>query len=132
MPTPCDIQKRREIVFHSTPPDQVERAMPLLEGLPNLTARVCDPLCIEVRYCIREYTLQALETGLEAQGFHLATPLLLKLKRALVYYVERIQRENLRIPEAQVKNYQAHVEGWGKRPHGDHDDTPKDEWRQYR
>ncbi len=132
MPTPCYIQKRREIIFHATPPDQVERALPLLEGLPHLTARVCGPLGIEVRYCIQEYTLQALEAGLVAQGFHLGTSLLLKLKRALIYYVERVQRESLRVPDAQTKNYQAHVEGWGKRPHGDHDDTPKDEWRQYR
>ena len=132
MQTPCDIQKRREIVFHGTPLGQVERALPLLEGLPNLKTRVCGPLCIEVQYCIQEYTLQALETGLEAQGFHLGTPLLLKLKRALYYYVERIQRENMRVPEAQTKNYQAHGEGWAKRTHGDHDDTPNDEWRQYR
>ncbi len=132
MQTPCDIQKCREIIFHDAPRGQIERALPLLEGLHHLKARASGPLCIEVEYCIQEYTLQALEAGLEAQGFHLGGALMLKLKRALIYYIERVQRENMRVPEAQTKNYQAHGEGWGKRPHGDHDDTPNDEWRQYR
>ncbi|TSA22063.1 MAG: hypothetical protein D4R70_02350 [Betaproteobacteria bacterium] len=132
MSSPCDIQKRREICFHATPPGQIERALPLLAGLPRLSARQTGAQCIEVAYCVQEYTLQALEVGLTGQGFHLGTTLLSKLKRALIYYVERIQRENLKVPEVQTKNYQAHVEGWGKRPHGDHDDTPNDEWRQYK
>lgn len=131
MSTPCDILKQREILFHGTPPGQVERARALLEGLPNLKVVRRDGRCIEVHYCVHEYTLEALESGLSAQGFHLATTLMIKLKRALVYYVERVQRDNLKIPEVQTKNYQAHVEAWGKRPHGDHDDTPN-EWRQYK
>ena len=53
MTSPCDILKRREIVFHPLPPGQVERALALLSGLPGLTASqsgcsTCHMLCRRV------------------------------------------------------------------------------------
>ncbi|MEW5787370.1 MAG: hypothetical protein AB1899_05910 [Pseudomonadota bacterium] len=131
MGSPCDILKRREIVFHPTPPGQVDRALELLAGLPALTATRTGPLSLQVAYCVADYTLEGLENGLAAQGFHLEGSLLIRIRRSLAYYSERVQRDNMGKPEHRTKNYQAHMEAWNKRPHGDHDETPL-EWRQYK
>jgi hypothetical protein len=131
MTSPCDILKRREIVFHPLPPGQVERALALLSGLPGLTVSQSGPLALQLAYCVADYTLQDLETALAAQGFHLEGSLLIRIRRTLAYYSERVQRENMGKPEPRTKNYQAHMEAWTKRPHGDHDETPA-EWRQYK
>jgi hypothetical protein len=132
MTTPCDVNKRREIVFHPTPPGQADMAVSFLGGLPNLHVERCGPLMIEVSYCIQEYTLESLEGALERIGCHLETALLLRLKRALYYYVEKVQRDNMALPEIHTKDYSmAHAEAWKARLHGDHDDTPS-EWRQYK
>ncbi len=131
MTSPCDIQKRREIVFHPLPPGQVERALALLCGLPGLTVAQSGPLALQLEYCVADYTLQDLESALSIQGFHLEGSLLIRIRRTLAYYSERVQRENMGKPESRTKNYQAHMEAWTKRPHGDHDETPA-EWRQYK
>lgn len=131
MVTPCDIDKRRELVFHPLPPGQTERALELLSGLPDLEVVRTGPRSLEIRYCVRHYSLELIESALAAQGFHLEATLMMRIRRALYYYTEHVQRQNLRLPEAQTKNYQAHVEAWRRRPHGDHDETPA-EWRQYK
>jgi hypothetical protein len=131
MTSPCDILKRREIVFHPLPPGQVERALALLSGLPGLTVSQSGPLALQLAYCVADYTLQDLESALSAQGFHLEGSLLIRIRRTLAYYSERVQLENMGKPESRTKNYQAHMEAWTKRPHGDHDETPA-EWRQYK
>lgn len=131
MTSPCDILKRREIVFHPLPPGQVERALALLAELPALTVSQTGPLSLQVAYCVADYTLEGLEIALAAQGFHLEGSLLIRIRRTLAYYSERVQRENMTKPEHRTKNYQAHMEAWNKRPHGDHDETPV-EWRQYK
>lgn len=132
MTTPCDVNKRREIVFHPTPSGQVEFALAFLKELPNLEVERRSPLLVEVSYCVQEYSLESIEGALLRIGCHLETTLLIRLKRALYYYVERIQRENMVLPETHTKDYSmAHAEAWKTRLHGDHDDTPA-EWRQYR
>ena len=131
MASPCDILKRREIVFHPLPPGQTERALELLAGLPGLTVSRSGPLSLQLDYCVADYTLEDLETALDAQGFHLEASLMIRIRRSLAYYSERVQRENMGKPESRTKNYQAHMEAWTKRPHGDHDETPA-EWRQYK
>lgn len=131
MTAPCDTLKRREIVFHPTPPDQVERAQALFAGLPGLTVVHAAPRTLHIAYSVLDYTLQDLESILDGQGFHLEATLLIRIKRNLAYYCERVQRENMGRPEPRTKNFKAHVESWDKRPHGDHDETPS-EWRQYK
>lgn len=131
MVTPCDIHKRRELVFHPLPPGQVERALELLTGLPNLEVTRTGERVLELRYCVRDYSLEWIESALADQGFHLEATLLIRIRRALHHYTEHVQRQNMRLPEIQTKNYKAHVEAWEKRPHGDHDETPA-EWRQYK
>lgn len=131
MTIPSDLHKRREIVFHATPPQQAGRAHELLSALPDLGVDRGGEHLLEVRYNVHHHTLEGLESLLMEQGYHLEVTLLIRLKRALIYHVEWVQRENMQRPEVKTKNYQAHVEAWEKRPHGDHDATPE-EWRQYR
>jgi len=127
----CDVDKLREIVFHPLPPDQIERALDLLADIAGLQVNQTGPQTLQIAYCITDHTLQDVETLLGLQGFHLEATLLIHLKRALVYYCEHVQRENLHKPEVQTKKYKPHMAAWGKNPHGDHDETPA-EWRQYK
>jgi hypothetical protein len=127
----CDIRKRREIVFHPLPPGQIRRALDLLNALPGIKADESGEVSVQIEYCIDMYCLEEIETMLGSNGFHLEGSLLILFKRNLAYYCERVQRENLGKPEPRTKNYPAHIEGWTKRPHGDHDETPA-EWRQYK
>lgn len=131
MERPGDTHKQREIVFHVTPPAQTQRAHDVLTRLPRLTVRRLGERQLEVHYDLADHSLEDLESLLSQQGFHLEVSLLILIKRALIYHVERVQRENLGKPEVKTKNYQPHIQVWDQRPHGDHDDTPQ-EWRQYR
>jgi hypothetical protein len=131
MALPGDTSKQREIVFHTTPPAQTERAHGLLSQLPRLTVRRLGERQLQVHYDLTDYSLEELESLLSEQGFHLEVSLLILLRRALIYHVERVQRENLGKPEVKTKNYQPHIQVWDRRPHGDHDETPQ-EWRQYK
>lgn len=131
MSAACDIQKRREIVFHPLPPGQIQLALKLLGQLPGVKASGLGPLTLQIEYCISEHCLEDIENLLWAQGLHLEGSLLIRIKRNLAYYCERVQRENLGKPAPRTKNYPAHIEAWTKIPHGDHDETPA-EWRRYK
>lgn len=132
MPT-SDIHKVRELYFHTTPPGQVDEAFRLLSGVIGLEiARSARSNCLIIRYDVREYTLEGLENALTAQGFHLSNTLLIKLRRALVYYCESVQRGNEQAPERQTKQTNTiYIRAWEQHPHGDSDTTPE-EWREYR
>ena len=105
---PCDLEKIREIVFHDLPPGQAEHALVLLEGLEGLVVTVgSDGSRLLVRYHICEYTLEGLETALASQGFHLDNSLMSKLKRALAYFSESVQRRNVAADEPDIKSQQA-------------------------
>lgn len=129
---PCDLEKVREIVFHPLPAGQVERARGLLEGLEGLEVWIAkDPNCLLVRYHVCEYTLEGLETALSSQGFHLDNNLLSKLKRALAYFCEGVQRRNVEANEPDIKSQQAFIKVYERHLHGDRDETPE-EWRSYK
>lgn len=129
---PCDLEKIREIVFHDLPPGQAEHALVLLEGLEGLVATVgSDGSRLLVRYHICEYTLEGLETALASQGFHLDNSLMSKLKRALAYFSESVQRRNVAADEPDIKSQQAFMKVYENHLHGDRDDTPE-EWRGYK
>lgn len=127
----CDICKEREIVFHHIPDGQVKLGVEILSTLPGLEVWQHDSTTLQVRYCLGDYTLEDLESVLAEQGLHIESSLHNRLKRAVVYYAERVQVDNMDKPEVHTKNYKAHVEAWEKRPHGDHDETPE-VWRQYK
>jgi hypothetical protein len=129
---PSDLSKLREICFNCLPADQADRAFELLDGLGSLEVRRSATVhCILVRYEVTEYTLQGLEDALIAQNFHLDNSLLHKIRRALVYYTEAVQRQNLLAPERHHKTHYPFIRAYDQHPHGDHDDTPV-EWREYR
>jgi len=129
---PCDLEKFREIVFHDLPAGQAERALILLEGLDGLVVTVGpQENCLLVRYHICEYTLESLEMALASQGFHLDNSLLSKLRRALAYFSESVQRRNVAADEPDIKSQQAFINVYERHLHGDRDDTPE-EWRGYK
>ncbi len=129
---PCDLEKNREIVFHPMPPGQAERARALLEGLEGLgVSQGPAAHVLVVRYHVCEYTLQGLETALASQGFHLDNSLLSKLRRALAYFCEEVQRRNVAADEPDIKSQQAFMKVYDHHLHGDRDETPE-EWRGYK
>lgn len=129
---PCDLEKDREIVFHPLPPGQAERARILLEGLDGLAVAATSDGCrLLVRYHVCEYTLEGLETALADQGFHLDNSLLAKVRRALAYFCEGVQRRNVAANEPDIKSQQAFMKVYERHLHGDRDDTPE-EWRFYK
>ena len=131
MNTVCDTLKSREIVFHPVPLAQAPQALSLLAELPGLSVTLVDDFTLRVAYDVAEYAIEDIESGLTGQGFHLEGTVLIRLKRALAYHCERVQRRNMGSPEPRTKNYKAFVEAWQHRPHGDHDATPE-EWRKYK
>ena len=129
---PCDLEKEREIVFHALPVGQVERAVVLLEGMDGLTVVAgIEANYLLVRYNVCEYTLEGLESALSNQGFHLDNSLLSKLKRALAYFCESVQRRNVAANEPDIKSQQAFVKVYERHLYGDSDETPE-EWRDYK
>lgn len=129
---PCDLEKTREIAFSALPAGQAQEALKLLDGLDGLNVQPGSrPNSIMVRYDVRDYTLEGLETALQAQGFHLDNALMQKLRRALIYYCELTQRDNLSVLPSQQKSVKPFVEAFQHHPHGDHDETPE-EWRDYK
>lgn len=129
---PCDLEKNREIVFHALPAGQVDRARVLLEGLEGLQVTVeASRNRLLVTYHVCEYTLEGLETALSSQGFHLDNSLVSKLKRALAYFCESVQRRNVVANEPDIKSQQAFMRVYELHLHGDRDDTPE-EWRGYK
>ncbi len=129
---PCDLEKNREIVFHALPVGQAERALALLQGLDGLEVEMGNTHDqLHVRYQVCEYTLEGLEAALTSQGFHLDNSLLSKLKRALAYFCENVQRGNVAANEPDIKSHQAFMKVYEHHMHGDRDETPE-EWRDYK
>jgi len=127
-----DQEKTREIVFSALPMHQAEAALALLDGMQGMRVEPGrHPTSIVVHYDVCDYTLEKLESALQAQGFHLDNALLQKLRRALIYFCERNQRDNLSVPPSQQKSAKPFVEAFRHHPHGDQDDTPE-EWRSYK
>lgn len=118
--------KRREIRFKDLPPGQVEQARRSLVALAGVKVEAGrDALSLTVYYNVLDYTLERLESALSDAGFHLDRPLLVRLHRALVYYVEETQVHNLRSPERLIKqSHEVYIHAYAAHPHGDHDDTP--------
>jgi len=124
--------KTRQLIFSRIPQGQAHQAAVLLEGLPHLEVlSEVDDRTLLVRYELPNYTQQRVEKALAAEGFHLDNSVLTKIKRALAYYCESIQCENLAPPPRDRLSKQIFAQLYEHHPHGDHDDTPE-EWRSYR
>jgi hypothetical protein len=122
------IAKAREIRFKATPPGQVaqaRRSLAVLRGVQVESGR--DDLSLVVHYNVLDFTLELLESCLVSAGFQLDRALLVRLHRAVIYYVEDTQVHNLRSPERLIKqSHEVYIKAYAAHPHGDHDDTPPD------
>lgn len=118
--------KRREIRFTRLPPDQARRAADLLAGLEYLDiAAGPHPRGITVGYDLVDYTYEGLERALRNLGYHLDNSLYCKIVRAIVYFTEATQLNNLKAPARLIKQAnQVYIKAYQHHPHGDRDDTP--------
>ena len=132
-PAGSGLAKTREIRFKEFPPGQAAQAMRSLAALRGLRVEPgADPLTLVVHYEVLDYTLELLDEALVNAGFHLDRSLMVRLHRALIYYVEETQVHNLRSPERLIKqSHEVYMKAYAHHPHGDHDDTPL-ELREYK
>lgn len=117
--------------FHPDP-DQVRSAALWLQGVAGIrTVQPLSPNALAVEYDLRQVTLQCVECALRELGYHLDNSLLCKLKRALFYYTEETQRENLAITqECEITQREVFVHRYQHVAHGCRD--PRAEyWREY-
>jgi hypothetical protein len=124
-----DLEKRRELVFTAEPADQENRALTLLEGLPNLKiARSDKPHTLEVSYNLKDYTLSGLEQALELEGFSLDHSFLHQISRNIIYYCEDTARHNMEIPSHITKKNEkdVFVEVGAHHMHREHAGIPPD------
>ena len=120
------VAKTREIRFKDFPPGQAAQAWRSLAALRGVQVEAGrDELTLVVHYNVLDFTLQLLDEALVNAGFHLDRSLLIRLHRALIYYVEDTQVHNLRSPERLIKQSQeVYIQAYAHHPHGDRDDTP--------
>lgn len=128
-----DLIKHREIAFCSlhADPHQAETAMLFFSGLDGIVhLDLSGTHKLNVSYDIRLITLQLLEETLIELGFHLDNSLLSKLKRALYYYTEEVQRENCGYTQSQQHTRDVFINRYNRLQHGCRDNRP-DYWRKY-
>lgn len=120
------VAKTREIRFKDFPPGQAAQAWRSLAALRGVQVEAGrDELTLVVHYNVLDFTLQLLDEALVNAGFHLDRSLLIRLHRALIYYVEDTQVHNLRSPERLIKqSHEVYIQAYAHHPHGDRDDTP--------
>lgn len=135
MGTPQQEQiKHREICFRGPHPDsaQAQSAALLLSDLEGVHAvHLCptNQYVLHISYDVRYICLQFIEEILVEVGYHLDNSLLLKVKRAVYYYTEEIERQNHGCQNENctrnifIENYRRHV-------HGCRDERPE-YWRKY-
>lgn len=119
-------RKQRELRFCKLRQWQIAEARAFLNQLPRLVVRDGRyDHTLTVEYEITDYTLQTLEDFLLAWGFHLENSLYCKLVRALIYFAEETQLNNLVQPERLLKkSHEVYSRAWEHHPHGDRDETP--------
>jgi hypothetical protein len=129
-----DFIKHREIEFCLLHPDarQAQTAMLLLSDVKGVShLSLADEKRLQVSYHIQHVTLQMIEEALTEAGFHLENSLLIKLKRALYYYTEEVQRENLGCSRGSRNcTDKIFVSRYQKLRHGCRDERPE-YWRKY-
>lgn len=120
------VAKTREIRFKDFPPGQAAQAWRSLAVLRGVRVEAGpDELTLIVHYNVLDFTLRLLDEALTNAGFHLDRSLLIRLHRALIYYVEDTQVHNLRSPERLIKqSHEVYIQAYAHHLHGDRDETP--------
>ncbi len=125
--------KHRDLCFcDRNPQQQAEDALLLLQAANGmLDVKKSAPNKLQIRYDVRKISLEIIDSALLEIGYHLDNSLICKLKRALFYYVEDIQRENLGISrEENNATRSVFVSRYQQLKHGCRDHKPS-EWRKY-
>lgn len=128
-PANFDFIKQHEIHFRNVDPaaNDAREALRLLmdaQGIVNIRALMPD--CIQVRYDLRQISLQVIESALTEVGFHLDNSLLIKMKRALFYYTEETQLMNWGYQHDQASStLDVFVNCYNQREHGCRDERPE-------
>ncbi|MBL8251830.1 MAG: hypothetical protein JNK31_09190 [Candidatus Competibacter sp.] len=129
-----ELYKHRAIHFcrFHPDPDQARSAALWLRGVSGVRAvELLSPHALTLVYDVRQITLESVERALSELGYHLDNSLLCKLKRALFYYTEETQRENLAIvQEGEMIQREVFVNRYQRAVHGCRDPQPE-YWREY-
>ncbi len=128
-----NLVKHREIRFCRLHPDkeQAHSASLMLSDVEGIhLLRPSDAYLLHVSYDITCLNLNLLEDVLVDLGFHLDNSLMMKLKRALYYYTEEVERANLGIDECGCADRQVFINRYLKLRHGCRDERPE-HWRGY-
>jgi len=128
--------KHREIGFRNPHPDpkQAQSAVLILadvEGIISASIPDRSRHTIHISYDLSRICLRVVEALLFELGFHLDNSLLSKLKRALHYYTEENELENLGITRDQDHSTRdIFMRFYRCKSHGCRDERP-DYWRKY-
>jgi len=93
-----ELIKQREILFrdlHPNPNQAHTAALFLAEVEGMIRATAVSPILLEVSYDLLQITLKQIEDALGEIGLHIDNSLLFRIRRALYYYSEDTQRQNL-------------------------------------
>ncbi len=127
--------KHREIGFRELHPDadQAGSASLLLVDVPGVQdVQAVTPVLLQVRYHVLQVTLEQIEGALDEAGFHLDNRLIYRLKRALYYYTEEVERANAGCPRGSTNCTQKiYMTRYRLAAHGCRDPRPE-HWREYR
>ena len=86
---------------------------------------------MQVTYQLPNISLRLIEESLTELGFHLDNSLLIKMRRAVVYYTEETQCANLGCAEGQSNcTVKVFINRYQRIKHGCRDQRPK-HWRKY-
>jgi len=120
------VHSHGDIRFASEPSGQTERALTVLQAMPNLGAsHVSHEGMISVSYELAHYNLRMIEDHLLSLGFLLDDSFVARMLRSLTHFREETQMRNASLPQRLIKqSNQVYVKAYDQHPHGDHDDTP--------
>ena len=123
-----ELIKQREIGFSELHPDpnQAQSALLLLSDAQGIEKVVpFSQYSIGVEFDIRQITLRIIEESLIELGFHLDNSLMSKLRRALFYYTEETQLENLGYSHPDSKSTtEIFINRYSQLQHGCRDERP--------
>lgn len=129
-----ELIKHREIGFVELHPDpnQARTAAELLLELDGiLHVEDKSPLLLNLSYDLSQISLEAIEGALTEVGLHLDNKLFYRLKRALYYYTEEIERTNMGCPRGSTNcTKKVFARRYQQLEHGCRDNRP-DHWRKY-
>lgn len=126
--------KHREVLFRGPHPDphQAQSAALLLSDLDGIQAvRLADAThhVLHVTYDVHIICLQHIEEILVEVGYHLDNNLLVKVKRAIYYYTEQVERETHGCQGGNCTR-NLFIEHYRRHNHGCRDERPE-HWRRY-